>query len=109
MTSEDKKSAIQELVARKHQLDNMYGALEPYFGKNPDGKLWTMLWDTYQKWLDLVALSVGDKAHWISWFVFDNECGTHGLTAGFGDDEADMVPVTCVKELMPFILNKGRE
>ena len=105
MTSEERQKAIQALVDRKQELDKMYSTLEPYFGSNPEGRLWTLLWDMYQKWLDLVALSVGDKEGWISWYVFDNSCGSQGLEASLGFQEEPIVPVTSVEELMPFIEN----
>jgi hypothetical protein len=104
MTPTEKQAAIQALVDRKQQLDTMYTTLKIYFGLNPEGRMWTLLWDTYQKWVDIVALSMRDTSHWISWYIFDNECGTHGLTASLGE-ASEMVPVTSVEELMPFIEN----
>jgi hypothetical protein len=57
------------------------------------------LMDAY---VNLLAKSVGDEDNWISWYVFENNFGKGGLTAGMKDDKK-MKEVDTLKKLYNFI------
>ncbi len=57
------------------------------------------LMDSY---VNLLASVVGDKGGWISWYVFENDFGKGGLTAGMKDDKK-MKEVNTLKKLYNFI------
>jgi hypothetical protein len=46
-----------------------------------EGKLYTAIWNTYDNMLEHI-----DVAGWISWYIFDNGCGTKEMEAGYGDE-----------------------
>jgi hypothetical protein len=56
----------------------------------------------YDQYINLLASVVGDKGNWISWYVFENDFGRGGLTAGMKDDKK-MVKVDTLKKLYNFI------
>lgn len=53
--------------------------------------------DSYIKILEETC---GDKANWISWYVFENDWGSRGMEAGY---EGEMKPIKNYKDLWRLI------
>tara|TARA_R110000868_G_scaffold204078_1_gene452095 strand:+ start:1097 stop:1663 length:567 start_codon:yes stop_codon:yes gene_type:complete len=45
------------------------------------GKLYTAIWNTYDNMLQHI-----DVDGWISWYIFDNDCGAKEMEAGYSDE-----------------------
>ena len=43
-----------------------------------DGKLYTAIWAMFDSMIDIV-----DHSGWISWYVFENDCGAKKMAAGY--------------------------
>ena len=43
-----------------------------------DGKLYTAIWAMFDNMLDMVH-----RSGWISWYVFENDCGAKKMEAGY--------------------------
>lgn len=58
--------------------------------------------DYITSYIELLAFAVGDESEWIMWYVYENNLGTAGLTAGYGK----MKKVDTVDKLYNLITKK---
>jgi hypothetical protein len=99
MEKKEKIRLITDLVAEHRSLDKINSEVYSVFGAG-DGKLLKFLWRVFDKWVASVAATVGDTQEWISWYIFDNDCGKRGFEAGY---DGKMVKITSVKKLVELI------
>jgi hypothetical protein len=72
---------ITSLVKDYKQLTACCDAASIAGALDANGKLYTAIWNTYDNMLQHI-----DVADWISWYIFDNDCGTKELKAGYDDE-----------------------
>lgn len=69
---------IASLVEDYKQLTACCDAAYDAGALDTDGKLCTAIWNTYDNMLQHI-----DVAGWISWYIFDNDCGAKEMEAGY--------------------------
>ena len=69
---------IASLVEDYKQLTACCDAAYYAGALDTDGKLCTAIWNTYDNMLQHI-----DVAGWISWYIFDNDCGAKEMEAGY--------------------------
>jgi len=72
---------ITSLVKDYKQLTACCDAASIAGALDANGKLYTAIWSTYDNMLQHI-----DVAGWISWYIFDNDCGAKEMEAGYGDE-----------------------
>ena len=72
---------ITSLVEDYKQLTACCDAAYDAGALDPEGKLYTAIWNAYDNMLQHI-----DVAGWISWYIFDNDCGAKEMEAGYGDE-----------------------
>ena len=72
---------ITSLVEDYKQLTACCDAAYDAGALDPEGKLCTAIWNTYDNMLQHI-----DVDGWISWYIFDNDCGAKAMEAGYGDE-----------------------
>ena len=80
-------NCIRELVGAFRELEHVYDKLDSLIGVNCDSALFRTAYDMFGKYLESVAIVVGDDCGRLSWYIWDNECGKRGLTASVGNRE----------------------
>jgi hypothetical protein len=55
-------------------------------------------------YIELIAELIGVKSDWISWYVWENDFGEKGMSAGY---DGKLKPITNLKELYELITDKG--
>ena len=71
---------ITSLVEDYKQLTACCDAAYDAGALDPEGKLCTAIWNTYDNMLKHI-----DVDGWISWYIFDNDCGAKEMEAGCDD------------------------
>lgn len=71
---------IASLVKDYKQLKAVGDAASDAGALDADGKLYTAIWSTYDNMLQHI-----DVDGWISWYIFDNDCGAKEMEAGYDD------------------------
>lgn len=61
-----------------------------------DGNLYTAIWATFDTMLDMI-----DEFEWISWYVFENDCGAKKMQAGH---DGKLSKITTPKQLAKLIV-----
>lgn len=75
------ENKITSLVEDYKQLTACCDAAYYAGALDPEGKLCTAIWNTYDNMLQHI-----DVDGWISWYIFDNDCGAKEMEAGYGDE-----------------------
>jgi hypothetical protein len=55
-------------------------------------------------YIELIAELIGVKSDWISWYIWENDFGEKGMSAGY---DGKLKPITNLKELYELITDKG--
>lgn len=71
---------IKQVVSNYNNLTSCCSAAEEVGTLDPEGKLFTSIWSTFDSMLSIV-----DRQDWISWYIFDNDCGAKKMEAGHED------------------------
>jgi hypothetical protein len=61
-----------------------------------DGNLYTAIWKTHDGLLDMI-----DKFDWISWYIYDNDCGANKMEAGY---DCKLSKITTPRQLAKLIV-----
>jgi hypothetical protein len=62
-----------------------------------NGNLYTAIWKTHDGLLDMII----DKFDWISWYLYENECGAKKMEAGH---DGKLSKITTPKQLAKLIV-----
>lgn len=71
---------IKKIVSTYNNLNEKCSAAENAGTLDPEGKLFIAIWAVFDEMLSII-----DQRDWISWYVFDNDCGAKRMEAGHGD------------------------
>ena len=63
---------------------------------NPEGHLYHAIWMAFDTMLDMV-----DEFEWISWYVFENDCGAKKMKAGY---DGKLSKITTPRQLAKLIV-----
>lgn len=96
---------VEELIKRHKELSHEFDKLQAVMGNVWDAPFAHVTWTFIESYIATVAEMIGDNVGWLSWFIYDNECGKKGLEARF---DRKLRPVRTVKQLMK-IIEEGTE
>ena len=71
---------IKKIVSDYKRLNDCCDAAYDTGTLSVDGKLYTAIWTTHDALLGLI-----DEFEWISWYVYENDCGEKKMEAGYDD------------------------
>jgi hypothetical protein len=81
MTTQDRIKSIELCIQHKAALEAAIKPLEQSLGPIVDGPLWNSVWAMFDDVTKLTEREIGDSFGWVSWFVWDNDCGNKRLEA----------------------------
>lgn len=95
---------VREVVKAFRGLEQLYDGVEKLVGVDPDAPLFRTTYDVFGKYLEAVAVNIGDQAEWLSWYVWENECGKRGgLVTWMQDGKEHKVNVRTPSQLIRVI------
>lgn len=98
MTHAEKIAILRKWKAAHDRNEAVMDHLEPLFGRAYfEGDLGKSVWSHFDLTTELVALALGDKHGWCSWYAFENNFGRKAMEAGPTDD---MRPITSFSRLL---------
>ena len=100
MKTKEKITIIEKLLAHYQEMRAMSDAMYELFGAVADSRAMNPQWKAFDSYTDCVAKLVGDDWSWISWFIWENDCGKKELAAGKGNR---MKPIKTVKDLVEML------
>lgn len=101
MTFEEKVAKIKELVEIYLELDSIYSEFYIATNSPPDSPLFKPVFKLLDKHIETISAIVGDKSDWLSWYIFDNNCGYGDLAVQIAGEEEKKVE--SVEELVKLI------
>ena len=94
------KHKINKLLTVKSEIDSVYGKLKEVTGLSPESRLAEALYLPFNMYLKCLSELIGDKGESLEWFVWENDCGESGLSAGC---DKDLKPIKTVDDLIDLI------
>ena len=71
---------IDEIVSTYNKLSNACDDAFKAGCLDIDGKFYTAMWSMFDTLLECI-----DQTEWIEWYIYENNCGTDKLEAGYDD------------------------
>lgn len=102
MTTQEKIKLVNELVAHYKKLTKTFDSLDDLMGSSPDSKIYTVVWAGFEAYTKTVSLAIGDNFDYVSWHIWDNNCGKRGLDVSW-DNNTRKVFVKTAKDLIKVI------
>jgi hypothetical protein len=75
----NKLELLENWKASYTELATSFEALEEVVGTNYESPLGKAVWRTFDKYTDAIALLVGDKNDWLSWYCWEGLMGRKNL------------------------------
>lgn len=103
---------VKELVKHHDALNKQYEDLHKLTRCDVDSPLFNAVWKAYDSYINVVSALIGDTQRndwdsWVSWYIYDNNCGRSGLPAGVSGNK--MKPIRTVEDLVRLIHAKAEE
>ena len=99
----NKKEAVEKFIKIYKQKELLIDKLQELFGFTDSVMLYDTLFAMEGFSIELVEELVGDKAKWIEWFVYENDCGEKEWPAGHRDN---LKKIKTVDDLLELIENE---
>lgn len=96
----NKKETIEKFIKIHKQRELLIDKLQELFGFTDSVMLYDTLFEMEDFSIELVEEIVGDKAKWIEWFVYENDCGESEYEAGPQDNFKKIKTVDDLLELI---------
>jgi hypothetical protein len=77
----NREAIIQKLLDHYAEITAAYEAGKVFSGGNPESPWARAMFSVFEAYTDSVSQIVGDDDEWLSWFIWDNDCGKRGLKA----------------------------
>ena len=103
LTAHEIYKHITPVIERYKELSAQYDTLQTVLGVTVDSPFMNAVWQLFDDYESLVAYSIGDGGEhsWLSWYIWENECGKRELPAAVGKRQEK--PVRSVKDLATLI------
>jgi len=95
------EAVITKIVASYQKLDAATEAVMLVGAMDIEGPLHSAIWESFSLMLELC-----DKDDWISWYIFENDCGTKGMKAK-GSAKSKMAEIKTPLQLAKIIVGSG--
>jgi hypothetical protein len=82
------------------EADSAYDELARIVGCDPESRLWTAMATMQSALIDQTERLIGDQYKWLSWYIWENDCGKKGYEAG---DANKMRPIRSSADLARMI------
>ena len=83
MTRDEMIAEIDLVCAIITESDKAYDELARVVGRDPESALWGVMYKAQSALVAQTSKLIGDEGEWLSWFIWENECGRKGLQAGY--------------------------
>ena len=101
MSRKEKAQKVREVVHLHDTLMESYKTLEAALGVSLiQSKIWSATWQMFDLMLAAVAGQIGDESEWLSWYVYENDCGARGMEAGY---DGRMKPIRTAVDLVRLV------
>lgn len=81
MTFTERINLLMEWEKTYYKIDAYWEKLNDLFDMYPDSPIGEIIWGTFHTYTNLVAKSIGDNAHWLEWYCWENNMGKNEYEA----------------------------
>ena len=104
MTKKEKLKLLQDWENQFHVTDKAWKCLKLLFGSiDCDSEIGKAIWGSFTEYSRVMAMLLGDKDEWLSWYCWDNDMGQNELEAGY---DCKMTKINNLESLLQLIERK---
>ena len=103
MKQKDMVIEIERVCAIIAEADRAYDDLARVVGCDPEAPIWTVIGKSNTMLIEQTAKLIGDEGEWLSWYVWENDCGRRGFEAGY---DKNMTSIKTAAHLAKLIMTK---
>jgi len=92
---------VTTVVQRYTELSTQCDALNAILKMDYESPLMRSIWMMFECYAASASALIGDNHEWLSWYIWDNQCGKKELCASLGTKK--LRPVRTVKDLVKLI------
>ena len=84
MTRKEKIALLKTWLATYKQIDDFYTRFQKITGCVPESDLGQALLRPFVNYTEALSKLVNDQGAWLSWFIWENDCGAKAYEVNFG-------------------------
>lgn len=100
MKTKEIEAKCQKVVDKYKELDTLFDRLNETLGATINSPLGDAVWFLFQDYVDEVEAKIKDTSSFLSWYIYDNCCGTRELQAAVN---GELKTINSVKRLAKLI------
>ena len=104
MNKQEKIKLIYDLVNHYKEIQHNMEGMISFVGGDYESPLPNAVFKAFDSYVDLVEKHCGENyfnSHWVSWFIFENDCGDRGFECVGTDKKKKKIKT--VKDLVEFV------
>lgn len=78
--------SISTVLTTFKALEKLYNDMDTFIGVDPEAPMFRMGYDLFNKYVDAVSKNIGDDAGWLSWYIWDNDCGKRNFPVSWTEN-----------------------
>lgn len=96
----NKKETIEKFIEFYKEREMLLDKIQELFGFGDGCVFYDTIFQLEDFALKIAADNIGDKSEWLDWFVYENDCGEKGHTAGY---DGNTKPIKTIDDLLELI------
>ena len=102
LTSEEKIKILRKLICHHQGVDEVFDKVEKSLGVSfsESSDFYNTVWTAIEMGIEAVSAFMGDESNWLTWHIYDNDCGKNHLEAGY---DGKRKKICSVKDLLELI------
>jgi hypothetical protein len=72
---------LKECMVMYENCNYIDNQVRGIFGDTTNGKWFNLLYKNFDAYTSLLSKYIGDESNFLSWFIYENDCGKKGLSA----------------------------
>lgn len=96
-------SLLLEWLETYRQIEAATGQLRACLGADPESLVVKAMYDSFERYTELLSAKIGDDFDWLAWFIWENDAGAKGHEAKAGAWECQR-PIRTLEDLADIIL-----
>jgi len=108
MSKNELKKIITEFLVKYEELNQIFKYANNVMGMSTESHFGDAVYAIVQSHIDLIERLAGCKTGWLSWYIYENNCGSKGLEAGYLEDGyyEELSQIDTVDKLVDLMLHK---
>ncbi len=102
LTRKEKLELIDGCISLYKSTNETWDDFEKITMASPESPLFNSIWRIFEKYVDMLSKLIDDDFNWLSWYIYENDCGKNELEAK-NSSQKKMHKIKNTKQLLNLI------